>query len=286
MKYMFISNHSSEFPVVKMCQVLECSRSGYHDWKKRPKSQAEKKSEFLLKEIIRINKDCYSAYGSPRMTTELNKRGLSCSENTIAKIMKLNQIRAIPKKRFVHTTDSNHDYVVFPNLLNREFSADRPNQKWVSDITYVWVDGGWKYLCVVLDLYSRKVVGWAFDDHMRSSLLIDAFLMAVTTRMPPKGLIFHSDRGIQYAGRKFRKYTKLYGIKQSMSRKGNCWDNSCAETFFRSIKTEFINKRKFLSMWDAKMSIFEYIESFYNTRRIHTYLDDKSPMEFEGELVS
>lgn len=283
---MFISNHSSEFPVLKMCRVLDCSRSGYYDWKKRPKSSLRKKNELLLQKIIDINKACYSAYGSPRMKKELNKRGFSCSENTVAKIMRLNQIRAIPKKRFVHTTDSNHDYVVFPNLLERNFTACRPNQKWVSDITYIWVDGEWKYLCIILDLFSRKVVGWSFDDHLRSSLLIDAFLMAVTDRNPPKGLIFHSDRGIQYAGRKFRQYTELYGVKQSMSRKGNCWDNSCAESFFRSIKHEFINKRKFLSMWDAKISIFEYIESFYNTRRIHSYLDDKSPMEFERELVN
>lgn len=286
MKYTFISEHSSEFPVRKMCHVLSCSRSGYYDWKDRPASTTAKKNRTMLQKIKTISKDTYDSYGSPRMTEELRRLGFSCSKNTIAKLMKTNQVRAIPKKRFVHTTDSNHDYVVYPNLLNRDFIASGPNQKWVSDITYVWVDGGWKYLCIVLDLFSRKVVGWAFDDHMRSSLLIDAFLMAVTTRKPAPGLIFHSDRGIQYAGRKFHKYAALYGVTQSMSRKGNCWDNSCAESFFRSIKTEFINKRRFLSMWDAKMSIFEYIESFYNTRRLHSHLGYKSPLEFEGKTVN
>lgn len=281
MKYRFISDHRSEFPVRKMCHVLDCSRSGYYDWQDRPASLTAKKNQALLRHIQAISKDSYGSYGSPRMREELNRMGYRCSVNTIARIMKENQIRALPRKRFVHTTDSNHDYVVFPNLLNRDFTATTPNQKWVSDITYVWVDGGWKYLCVIVDLFSRKVVGWAFNDHMRSSLLIDAFLMAVTTRKPQPGLIFHSDRGIQYAGRKFRRYAALYGVVQSMSRRGNCWDNSCAESFFRSIKTEFINKRRFLSMWDAKHAIFEYIESFYNTRRLHSYLEYKSPMEFE-----
>ena len=236
--------------------------------------------------MIKIEKDNYGAYGSPRMTVELNNQGYCCSENTVAKIMKLNQIRAIPKKRFVNTTDSNHDYVVFDNILDRDFEASKPNQKWVSDITYIWVDGGWRYLCAIIDLYSRMIVGWAFEEHMKTSLLITALKMAVRSRNPKKGLIFHSDRGVQYAGRKFRKYTELYGMRQSMSRKGNCWDNSCAESFFKTIKSEFLSKRKFLTQEDARMGIFEYIESFYNTRRLHSSNGYKSPMSFEENKVA
>ena len=286
MKYQFIISNRFEFPVLKMCRVLKVSKSGYYDWLGRPKSKTEQRREMLMKKLIELNEKNYGVYGSPRMREALNKQGIKVSKNTVAKLMQIQQIKAIPKRRYVHTTDSKHGYVVALNLLNRDFTASGPNQKWVSDITYLMVDGRWMYLCVIIDLYSRRVVGWSFDDHMKASLLIQAFLMAVSMRRPGKGLVFHSDRGVQYACKEFRDYLGRYKMIQSMSRKGNCWDNSCAESFFKTIKTEFLNQRYFSNMHTARMAIFEYIETFYNTRRIHSTIGNCSPMEYEEKLVA
>jgi len=192
-------------------------------------------------------------------------------------------MRARFKRKYIITTNSKHGYRISPNLLDRNFHANCPNQKWVSDITFLWTQDGWLYLCVIIDLYSRKVVGWSLADHMRTSLVTDAFLMAVTLRQPPKGLLFHSDRGVQYASNEFRNLISMYGFRQSMSRKGNCWDNSCAESFFKTIKIEEIYRYNSLTEKEMKEKVFEYIEGFYNIERRHSSINNMSPFKFELE---
>ena len=268
-----------------MCKVLEVSPSGFYSWVNRSKTKREKYQEILLTIIVEVYNDSYGEYGAPRITEELNERGYVCCENTVAKLMKANNICAKPRKKFVHTTDSNHGFKVFPNVINRDFSAEKPNQKWVSDITYVWAAGKWHYLCAIIDLYSRMVISWTFKDHMRSEMVIEAFEKAVKKRNPKPGLIFHSDRGIQYACNEFRETLEKYGVTQSMSRKGNCWDNSPAESFFGTIKTARINKVFYETYEDAKLDIFEYIEGFYNTRRKHSSIGYLSPMKYEEKKV-
>lgn len=264
-----------------MCKAFEISRGNYYHWLRNPISEREKENNKLTENIRKIHESSKRTYGSPKITAELIKLGINAGTNRVARLMRENGIRSKIKRKFRNTTDSNHKLPVAENILNRDFHADKPNQKWVSDITYVWTRSGWLYLCTIIDLYSRKVVGWSMDDNMESSLVINAFNMAEVNRNPKPGLIFHSDRGSQYASKEFRKILKKKEFIQSMSRKGNCWDNSVAESFFHSLKTEELYFNNFYSKNQAKSCIFEYIELNYNRKRSHSYLGYLSPHQFE-----
>lgn len=281
-KYEFVELNSSEFEVEKMCRLFEISRSGYYDWLKRDNSQKYLENQKLLIKIIKIHEDSKKRYGSPRITAELKKAGELVNHKRVEKLMRMNGIRAKMKRRFKRTTDSKHSNPIAENILNRDFKAEKPNQKWVSDITYIPVLTGWLYLCTVIDLYSRKVVVWSMDTSMETSLVSNALKSAINSRNPDDGLIFHSDRGSQYASNEFRNLLKEHGFIQSMSRKGNCWDNAVAESFFHTLKTEELFFYRFNNVQEAKSTIFQYIEVDYNRKRCHSYLNYLSPYEFEN----
>lgn len=272
----------SAFSVEAMSKLFAVSRSGFYDWLKRLSSEREISDRELLPVIREIFFSFGRNYGSPRVYKELRKHGHVVSRKRVEKLMKQAGLRAVPAHRSrPRTTDSNHGFQISPNRLERNFVTQRPNQTWVSDITYVWTTQGWAYLCVIVDLFSRKVVGWSLESHMRASMVVDALQMAVTNRCPGRGLIFHSDRGSQYASDKFRAALKMYGMQSSMSRKGDCWDNACAESFFATLKRELIRGRYFNSARAARSEIFRYIEGFYNKKRMHSFIGYLSPEEFE-----
>lgn len=281
MKYMFIENHSRAFRVKKMCRCLGVSRSGYYAYKRRPVSKRQRANERLLVEIRTIYRKNRGVYGSPRIARQLRDGKFKCGKNRVARLMRINGIFAKTKRRFKVTTNSRHKYPVSENLINRQFKAAVPNRLWVSDITYIWTDEGWLYLSVILDLYSRMIVGWAFEDRQNTGLVKKAFLRAIVRRKPTRGLILHSDRGVQYASDDFRKALKQYGVIPSMSKKGDCYDNAVAESFFHTLKTELVYHEKYKSKAQAKSSIFEYIEVFYNRRRKHSAIEYLCPVDYE-----
>ena len=283
MKYQFMKDNSNIFPVQKMAKIFKISKSSYYEWFKREPCAHERRDRELLAEIKRIFKENRNQYGSPRIYRELHGTKYCCARSRIARLMRENGLKARHKKRFRVTTNSKHDYPISPNLLNRDFTLEKINTCWVSDITYIDTHEGWLYLCSILDLFSRKVVGWSMASHMRADLVIDALDMAVKHRNPPEGLMFHSDRGVQYASGTFRKKLKSYKMIQSMSRKGNCWDNAPAESFFSTLKIEEVyTHSKYRTREEARKAIFEYIEVFYNRKRSHSFLDYKSPSEYEA----
>lgn len=261
--------------------MLLIERSGYYAWLKRRPGPRKIANEGLDKEIKAVFNAHKGRYGAKRMTDELNHHGLKCSKNRVAKRMQALGLRAKAKKKYKMTTDSKHNLPVAPNLLNRDFSALAPNQKWVGDISYVWTEEGWMYLAVVIDLYSRAVIGWSMQTHMTSQLVIDALIMALWRRGFPRGVLFHSDRGSQYCSKVYQTLLKTYGLTCSMSRKGNCWDNAIAESFFHSIKTELIYTERYATREIAKLSIFEYIEMYYNRLRRHSAIGSIAPEAFE-----
>lgn len=280
MKYQFIKNHSGEFPVKKMAEVLQVSKSRYYSWLKEP-SVKKIKDQYLEPKIMKIFETNRETYGSPRISDALKDEGIICGVNRTARIMKNMGIKASTKKKFIVTTDSNHDYPIAPNIVDRNFTVERPNEVWVSDITYIWTHEGWLYLCVILDLFSRLVVGYSMSVNIDTQLVSAALKMALISRNPDDGLIFHSDRGSQYASHDFRDLLENNGIIQSMSRKGNCWDNACAESFFSTLKKEEVYRRSYKTRKDARISIFDYIATFYNNIRKHSFLDYLSPESFE-----
>lgn len=270
-----------------MCRVLQVSRSSYYIWLKSKPSKRLLENKKLIEQIKIIHKQSKGTYGSPRITKELKARNYSVSRVRVARLMKKAKIRSIIKKKFVVTTNSKHGFTLSPNLLNREFNPDQQGKVWVSDITYIRTMEGWLYLTVIIDLADRKVIGWSTSESMKASrTIIPAWRMAVLNRPVFKPLIFHSDQGIQYASSEFRVILKRNkNITQSMSRKGNCWDNACAESFFKSIKTEWIYRFKYINRRIAAISIFEYIETWYNTLRRHSSLNYLSPLEY-GRLLN
>ncbi len=281
MKYIFIEKHRSSFAVEKMCRVLKISKSGYYAWRDKPKSKrglANEKLDHHIKAIYKKNK---GSYGSPRITKALNEQGILCSENRVADRMRKNDIKAKTKKRFKVTTNSKHNHPIAPNLLNQDFAAYNPNQIWISDITYIWTREGWLYLAVILDLFSRRIVGWAMSNRLGQELVLNAFQQALWRRRPGKGIIFHSDQGVQYACTAFRNLLKEYKFIQSMSGKGNCYDNAVAESFFHTLKTELVYFETYHTREEARNSIFEYIEMYYNRIRLHSTLGYCSPVQFE-----
>ena len=277
------------FPVEKMCKVLEVSRNSYYNWTKDRQRVKKERRALILELIIKIYNRSGQTYGSPRITQYLQDMGYSVSEPYIAKIMKENGIRSILKKKFVVTTDSEHDHPISDNILDRDFNAEYLGQKWVSDITYIKVKNNWNYLTTIIDLADRKVIGWHISNNMttRDTIIPAWFKARANRRIHPKGLIFHSDRGVQYASNEFRdiiKGNKL--ITQSMSRKGNCWDNAVAESFFKTYKYEKANRYNFTSTDHLIRTTFVYIEGWYNTHRIHSSIGNMSPRNKEIELLN
>ncbi len=288
MIYEFMKDHSDTYSVVKMAKVLEIHRNRYYHWlqTKDQRRVKQHKEDVLISRIKDIQKDARFSLGTPRITEELRNTGSPTNHKKVARILRENALNHRMKKKFKVTTDSSHSFMVSPNILNRDFSANAPNKKWVSDITYIWTSEGWLYLCVIIDLYSRKVVGWATSSRIDTNLLLTAFWKAVLVRKPKKGLIFHSDRGSQYCSRKFRNTLKSLEFIQSMSRKGNCWDNACAESFFKSLKSEWLYDEIYKSRQEAKNELFEYIEVFYNLRRMHSAIGYETPANFELRRVA
>jgi len=281
MKYRFIAEHREAHRVGRMAALLEVTRSGYYAWQRRGEGARRAADRELVGQIREIQQEVQRRYGSPRVTRELGRRGRYVGHNRVARLMRENELGARPKRRFRVTTKSDDTLEVAENTLNREFEVAGANQVWVSDITYIATAEGWLYLCVVLDLYSRRVVGWSMGQTLVTGLAMAALMMAVMRRRPPRGLLFHSDRGVQYCAAAFRRTADRHGMRQSMSRKGNCWDNACAETFFKSLKRELIGDRIFASRPEARAAIFEYLEVFYNRRRLHSYLGYVTPVEYE-----
>lgn len=271
-----------------MCKVLKVSSSGYYKWRHQVPSARAKRNDLLVQEIRRIHKVSKQTYGSPRIKAELNKEGIKASQPLVAKLMRREHIRSIIKKKYRVTTDSSHKYPVVANLLMRDFSVSRSNEVWVSDLTYIFTNEGWLYLTTVIDLFDRKVIGWALSKTMKTNeTIIPAFRMAKHNRPINKQqkLIFHSDRGIQYACDEFvTAIGKHENIERSMSRKGDCWDNAIAESFFKTIKVELIYRYKYQSIQDAALSIFEYIETWYNQKRRHKHLNNLTINEFHKSI--
>ena len=264
------------------------SRSGFYAWRSRPESQRSKHHHTLIKEIKNIYTDRdMKSYGSPRVHRELLSRGIECSENTVAKVMHKHGLAAKTRRKYRVTTDSSHSLPLAENVLNREFEQENPDRVWLADVTYIWTQEGWLYLAVVLDAYSRKVVGWSMSHRMPASLVMDALRMALGRRRPGEGcLIHHSDRGSQYASLEYRRILGSHQITQSMSARGNCYDNATMESFFGTLKSEQIHSRIYRTLIEARADIFDYIETFYNPCRIHTSLEGCSPNEFERKNPS
>jgi len=284
MKNKFIKANCSAFSIVKMCQVLGISTSGYYKQFKKPKSQRDKDNEMLLNRIKGIFDDNKGRYGSPRVKKQLDKDGVICGRSRIARLMRKNNIKAKRAKKFKVTTDSKHNHPVADNLLRQDFSAAVINEKWVSDITYIYTQEGWLYLAVILDLCSRRVVGWSMGDRITKGLTIQALRQAMSRRGIKAGLVLHSDRGSQYACNDYVHLVKSNNFIQSMSGKGNCYDNAVMESFFKTLKIEEVYWQRYLTRDQARKSIFEYIETYYNTKRMHSALDYMSPNEFEQSL--
>jgi transposase InsO family protein len=281
MKYQFINDYRSSFGVEKMCQLLAVSRSGFYRWDQRGESKRTAENRLLLDSIQRIYHATKGRYGSPRITAELQDRGYSCSRPRVARLMCRHAIRARARRKFKVTTHSKHRYPVAPNLLRQVFQADAPNRVWVSDITYIRTLEGWLYLTVVMDLYNRKIVGWSMSERMEAGeTTIPAYQMAVKGYQPLPGLVFHSDRGVQYACDSFVALLSRSRAIQSMSGNGNCYDNAVAESFFHTLKTELVHHELYRTRKEARRSLFEYMEGFYNRSRKHSTLGYKSPAEY------
>ena len=281
MKFAFIHIHRRQFPVRRLCQVLEVSPSGYYAWRKRPSSRRERDNQQLLEKIRLIHAKSGKTYGSPRVHAQLRKQGVRCSRKRVARLMRRHEIWAeLPKKR-VRTTQSEHGLPVAANVLKQDFSAQRPNEKWVSDLTYIPTQEGWLYLAAVLDLFSRKIVGWAMDEQMTSELVLRALRMALKQRKPQEAVLHHSDRGSQYASGDYQGLLAAYQIQASMSAVGNCYDNAVMESFFATLKTELVHRETFATRAQARQALFAYIEGFYNRERLHSSLNYQSPLEFE-----
>lgn len=281
MRYEFIEGHRQQWPTRLMCRALDVSTGGYYQWRRRPPSARQERGEALAAEIKAIHEEVKARYGSPRIHAELVARGHSCCVNTVAKLMGRAGIAAKTKRKFRCTTDSNHDHPVADNVVDRQFEPEAPDRVWTADITYIPTREGWLYLAAVEDLYSRRIVGWAMSERIDSRLVVDALEMAVSRRLPGEGLVAHSDRGSQYASEHYRRLLWGHGITCSMSRRANCWDNAPMESFFASLKKELVHDEDYATRAEARSSLFEYIEVFYNRVRRHSSLGYRSPVEFE-----
>jgi len=283
MRYICIDRRRNQYPVCMMCRLLKVSRSGYYAWKSRPESQRAKTDRELTRVIQRFHAESRGTYGSPRIRDDLRDAGYPCGRNKVARLMRQAGLKGCPKRRFRVTTRCNPAHPAAPNLIKQDFSATGPNQRWAADITYIATHQGWLYLAVVMDLYSRRIVGWSMDRWISRHLVIDALRMALDIRRPEVGqtLLHHSDRGAQYTSDDFRALLLKNGIDCSMSARGNCYDNAVVESFFGLLKRERVNGMIYRSRDEARADIFDYIECFYNRKRRHGYLGNVSPADFE-----
>jgi transposase InsO family protein len=272
-----------EFPVAEVCKVLELSRSGYYAWLKRKPGKPQLNDQKLLPIIIEVYEKSRCCYGSPRVTQQLKRQSHSCGRHRVARLMRQNEIRGLQKRSFrPRTTDSNHGLAIAPNRLKQQPPLTAPDQAWVSDITYIPTNEGYLYLAVVMDLYSRKIIGWAVANHLRSSLAQDALSRALQSRRPCRGTLHHSDRGVQYASRDYRNLLEANHLLCSMSGRGNCYDNAAMESFFSTLKTELLHRQRWHSHAEVTLAIFDYLEAFYNRTRLHSALNYQPPVEFEA----
>jgi putative transposase len=280
--FAWIDGHRTRWPLTLMCRVLEVSRSGYYAWRGRPRSASAQRRDELVTAIQAIHAEQHKdTYGSPRITAELHAKSIPCCVNTVAKVMKQAGIAAKAKPQRVRTTDSNHTLPVAENVLDRDFTPVQPNVAWVGDITYVRTQCGWLYLALMVDLFSRRIVGWSMDITMTSALVVDALRMAVGRRKVSDGLIVHTDRGSQYCSEHYQQELAKHEMVCSMSRRANCWDNAVAESTFGRIKSELVHRVRYATAEEAKASLFEYVEVFWNRERRHSTLGYVSPADYE-----
>lgn len=285
MKYAFIKKHKNKWPVKTQCRCLKASRSGYYRWLKVPVSNRKKRDIQLKQMILTEYVAAKKAYGSPRLHKALQNRGEACGPNRVVRLMKELQIRSISKPRYKLTTNSNHQKPIAENLLNRNFNPTQPNDVWASDVTQFRTKEGWLYLSVVIDLFSRKVIGWSTSERNTAQLVKASMEQAFKDRNPKAGLLFHSDRGRQYASDEVRNLLESKEAVPSMSKKGDCWDNSVVESFFDSLKSEWFHQQELLTRTEVKQGLFDYIEIFYNRKRLHSTLGYVSPVKFESLSV-
>src|SRR5512143_2250422 len=281
MIYQFIDAHWREYPVTRLCRTLGVSPSGYYAWRQRAPSARTVANQRVVTHMRLIHREVDETYGSPRMHAELVARGLPCNVKRVARLMRLHHLRARHKRRYRVTTKVNPKLPVVPNHLAQHFQASAPNEKWVGDITFIWTREGWLYLAVVMDLYSRRIVGWALARTQDTTLVLAALQMAIGRRQPPAGLLHHSDRGSQYASAQYQAVLQAHRFTVSMSGTGNCFDNAAMESFFGTLKAERINRQRYQSRDQARQDIVLYVEGFYNVTRRHSTLGYRSPLEFE-----
>jgi transposase InsO family protein len=281
-RFGFIQTEKATYPVRVLCRTLQVSASGFYAWCQRDRSNRAKKDAALRVQILAAHAASNKTYGSPRIHEELTTAGEKLGRKRVARLMQDEGIEGQRKRRFRVTTDSRHSHPVAANKLNRDFTVSAPNKVWVSDITYIWTREGWMYLAAILDLFSRRVVGWSIEPYVDRTLALDALGMALRTRRPEPGLLHHSDRGVQYASGDYQKLLAEHGIDCSMSRKGDCWDNAVAESFFSTLKAELVHRTDYITRSQARASVFEYIEAFYNPRRRHSALGYVSPVQHEA----
>ena len=280
MRYKFIHEHEKAYPVTILCKVMEVTRSAYYRYINKSSDNVDTDIRLIV-ELKVLHKKSNQSYGSRRMAKSLSDQGYHVGRFKIRRLMRQNGMTCRQRRRYTLTTQSNHELLVANNLLNREFNVEQPNSKWVADITYLWTTEGWLYLAAVLDLFSRRVVGWAMADNMKSDLVGNAFAMAKIRRQPNAGLLHHSDRGIQYASQQYQAILKKSGVIVSMSRKGNCWDNAVMERFFGTLKSECTDGKAYFTRAEAKADVSNFIEMFYNVQRLHSTLNYMSPVAYE-----
>jgi transposase InsO family protein len=285
MRYPFIESQRGVFSVQALCRAMQVSTSGYYAWRHRADAPNEEEQTIVaaIKTIYAISK---GRYGSPRIHRMLRQQGVRCAEKRVARLMREHGLQARSRRRFKVTTDSKHTLPVAENVLGRQFEVAVSNARWAADITYIWTRQGWLYLAVVMDLFSRRIVGWSMQETMDRGLVITALKMALTARRPPVGLLLHSDRGSQYASHDYQQLLKQAGCRCSMSRKGNCWDNAPVESFFSTLKLELIHERRYETRQQARAGIFEFIEVWYNRQRLHSSLGYLSPADYEARMAA
>lgn len=284
MKFEFIRVEKASHSIPVLCALLGVTRQGYHAWEARKPSQRALAEQRLREDVKRIFDESRGTYGSPRVHAELHREGKKVGKSRVERVMRELDLVARRRRRFVRTTQSDATHPIAPNVLQRDFTANAPNERWVTDITYVATAEGWAYIAAIVDLHSRAVVGWALGDSLDTSLPLEALTDALKRRRPAPGLLHHSDRGCQYTSREYRTALTKRGFTISMSRKGNCWDNAVAESFFATLKTELVDRRRWDSHAELRAAAFEYIELFYNRRRLHSALGYKTPAEVEQLL--
>lgn len=285
MRYRVIQAHAGRYPLRLMCRALAVSPAGYYAWRTRPDSVRAVANRALLRDIQQLHRESRQTYGSPRIWQALRAQGQRVGEHRVARLMRHNGLRAKMVPKWRTTTQSAHPFPLATNQLNRQFAVTAPNEVWAGDLTYIWTVEGWLYLAVLLDLYSRAVIGWAMGARLTGALTQQALEMALHRRQPKPGLLHHSDRGSQYAATAYQQQLQAAGMRGSMSRRGNCWDNACVESFFGTLKRELIHHRLYQTREEARQEIFEYVEVFYNRQRRHSTLGYQSPAEFEARAA-